>query len=297
MPRIVLSGHGYSLAVNPDYGANLTGLSWRHPAGADIEILRGCSDEALQPGLPSPVGCFPLAPFANRIDGGVFEHAGRRHILPMNRPEENVAIHGLSRFEPFEVVSQGEGSIALLHRHRGEVFAYDLLQEVAIERDGVVIRLEATNRGAAMPFGIGLHPFFRQEAGARLRLTAAVRSQSDKRYLPLRFVAARTEPDFTEGSDLERLGGFDAHYACWKPRIAILERPWADVAVAVSARGTFTNLHLFVGPDCDFVCIEPVSHVPDVHNRRKLEQFGDLAVLETGAVTAGEMRIAVSALA
>lgn len=296
MSRITLSADGYELAVNPDYGANLTALSWRHPDGRQVDLLRGCDDRALVPGEPSPVGCFPMAPFANRIDGGSFSHAGRDYALPINRPQDRCAIHGFSRFAPFEIVSQGEDAISLLHRHRGDVFAYDLAQDIGIDARGVAVRLAVTNRGAAMPFGIGLHPYFRLEAGARLRFSAAQRSESNERHLPLRFVPAQTAPDLGAGLALADVAGFDAHYAGWEPRFVELERPGAGLSIRVSGEEAFSNLHLYVGPDRDFVCIEPVSHVPDVHNRSEFAQHGDLAALGQGEVLAGTMRISASGI-
>jgi aldose 1-epimerase len=294
MSRITLSAHGYELAVNPDYGANLTALSWRHPDGRLIDILRSCDDTSLIPGEPSPVGSFPMVPFANRIDGGRFSHAGRDYALPINRPQDRCAIHGFSRFAAFEILSQGEGTISLLHRHRGDVFAYDLVQDIIIDARGVAVRLAVTNRGAAMPFGVGLHPYFRLEAGARLRFSAAQRSESDDRYLPLRFVSTQTAPDLGGGIALADVAGFDAHYSGWEPRLVELERPAAGLSIKVRGEEAFSNLHLYVGPDRDFVCIEPVSHIPDAHNRSDLAQHGELAVLGDGETLAGTMRIFVS---
>ncbi|POR48279.1 aldose 1-epimerase [Bosea psychrotolerans] len=296
MSRITLAAHGYELAVNPDYGANLTALSWRHPDGRLIDILRGCDDTALIPGEPSPVGCFPMAPFANRIDGGSFSYASHDYALPINRPQERCAIHGFSRFAAFEILSRGEGAISLLHRQRGEVFAYDLVQDIIVDARGVAVRLAITNRGAAMPFGVGLHPYFRLEAGARLRFSAAHRSESDDRYLPLRFIPVQTAPDLGAGLALVDVAGFDAHYSSWEPRLVALERPSAGLSIKLRGEEAFSNLHLYVGPDRDFVCIEPVSHIPDAHNRSDLAQHGKLAVLGHGEVLAGTMRISASAM-
>src|SRR3546814_2985329 len=137
MPSVVLSAHGYRLAVNPRSGGSITGLAWRHPAGAETGILRACRDDQLVPGGSSPLGCFPMAPFANRIDGGVFRHDGTSYELPVDRPEEQVAIHGLSRFAPFSVELRTESRLRLVHHHRGDVFAYDLSQEFVLGPNGL----------------------------------------------------------------------------------------------------------------------------------------------------------------
>jgi len=296
MARVTLSGHGYWVAVDPEYGANLTGMTWRDRPGSEIDILRACADEDLVPGAPSPVGCFPMAPFANRIDGGTFPFAGQVHVVPINRPEENVAIHGLSRFESFRIVLQTDLAVRLLHPYRGDSFAYDLLQEISIDPSGVSLSLTLVNRGRPMPFGIGLHPYFVREAGARLCFGASVRSQAEERHLPVRFIAAQSGPPFSSGAALEGLDGFDAHYSGWKPRRAVLERPEARIAMTMSAEGAFSNLHVYVPPGGSLVCIEPVSHVPNVHNRTTLSRFGKLSVLETGGTLSGRMHLCVTPL-
>ena len=96
-PLVTLAAHGYRLSVSPLHGASLTGLTWQAKSG-EVSILRPCDASTLSIGEPSPVSCFVMAPFANRIDGGVFTYDGRRHTLAINRPEEDVAIHGLSRW-------------------------------------------------------------------------------------------------------------------------------------------------------------------------------------------------------
>jgi aldose 1-epimerase len=138
-----------------------------------------------------------------------------------------------------------------------------------------------------MPFGIGLHPYFVRDEGARLKFRARVRFVSDSRNLPMRAIAAVDGPDFRQGVLLQDLPWFDSHYAQWEPRTAFLERPDAGLSVTISARGVFRNLHVFAPHASDFVCIEPVSHVPDVANRRPFASLGDLHFLSPGESLSG----------
>lgn len=296
MTQIVLSAHGYRLSVAPDFGANITGLDWTDRMGRVVPILRACNDDQLVPHTPSPVGCFPMAPFANRIDGGIFSLGGRIHVLPVNRPDENVAIHGLSRFEPFDLISLTDSTLRLIHRYRGDVFAYDLIQEFRVDPSGVSTQLTIINQGDRMPFGLGLHPYFVREEAARLHFHALSVSQAEERHLPARFIPCHAGPEFATGSPLDELDDFDAHYAGWEPRRAVLDRPGADIRVTLSAAGAFSNLHVYVPTGGGLVCIEPVSHVPDVHNRTMLTGFGDLVTLRTGDGLSGSMNISASQL-
>jgi aldose 1-epimerase len=294
--RVDLSAHGFRLSVAPDFGANITGMDWIDETGRWVSILRSCGEDQLVPHAPSPVGCFPMAPFANRIDGGNFAYGGRTHRLPVNRPDENVAIHGLSRFEPFERLSQTDSSLRLLHRCRRGVFSYDLVQTIQLDPSGVSVRLTILNRGDRMPFGLGLHPYFVREEAASLQFHASSLSQADERHLPSRFISSHLGPSFAAGARLEGLDDFDGHYAGWKPRRVALKRPGAGIRVSLSATEAFSNLHVYVPPGGDTVCIEPVSHVPNVHNQTKLASFGTLVELNSGDALSGSMHVSVSRL-
>ncbi|MBM6593143.1 aldose epimerase family protein [Microvirga pudoricolor] len=296
MTQVNLSAQGFRLSVAPDFGANITGLDWIDEAGRAVSILRSCSDDQLVPHAPSPVGCFPMAPFANRIDGGIFAFGGRTHRLPVNRPDENVAIHGLSRFERFERISQTDSSLRLLHRCRHDVFSYDLVQAIKLDPSGVSVQLTILNRGDRMPFGLGLHPYFVREEAASLQFHASSLSQAEERHLPSRFISSHSGPPFAAGALLDGLEDFDGHYAGWEPRRVVLERPGAGIRVSLCATDAFSNLHVYVPPGGDAVCIEPVSHVPNVHNQAKLASFGDLVELNSGDALSGSMHVSVSQL-
>jgi aldose 1-epimerase len=297
MERIVLSAYGYRLSVSPKFGASIMGLDWSGGRGRSVPILRACEDDHLLPNRPPPVGCFLMAPFANRIDGGAFSFDGRTYVLPINHPGENVAIHGLSRFASFDIVSQTASTLNLMHCYRGDVFAYDLFQECRVDRSGISVQLAIHNRGKRMPFGLGLHPYFIREQRTQLLFCASAMSQSEERHLPARFVPSRLGPDFSAGTQLDALDSFDAHYSGWDVRQATLHRPEIGIQVTLSAEGAFTNLHIYVPPGGELVCIEPVSHVPDVHNRQALAEHGNINILDPGGKLSGSMRLSVSSKA
>ena len=119
-------------------------------------------------------------------------------------------------------------------------------------------------------------------------------SQPEERHLPARFVPSRLGPGFSAGTQLDALDNFDAHYSGWDVRKAVLHRPKVGIQVALSAEGAFTNLHIYVPPEGDLICIEPVSHVPDVHNRPMLAEYGNIDILHPGDKLSGNMRISVS---
>jgi aldose 1-epimerase len=296
MECIVLSAYGYRLSVSPKFGASITRLDWSSRTGCSVPILRACEDDQLLANRPSPVGCFLMAPFANRIDGGTFSFDGRTYVVTINHPGENVAIHGLSRFASFDVISQTASTLSLMHCYRGDVFAYDLVQECRVDPSGVSVQLTISNHGKRMPFGLGLHPFFMREQRTQLQFCASAMSQSEERHLPARFVPSRLGPGFSAGTQLNVLDNFDAHYSGWDVRQAVVHRPEAGIQVTLSAEGAFKNLHIYVPPGGDLICIEPVSHVPDVHNRMFLAEYGNINILNPGDKLSGSMGISVSSI-
>ena len=228
-----------------------------------------------------------MAPFANRIDRGVFTYDGRRHTLAINRPEEDVAIHGLSRVAPFKIVDHTGDKARLLHRHPAmcsPMICSRLCREA--RRSHRLARDQS--RCGTMPFGIGLHPYFVRDEGTRLKFRARVRFVSDSRNLPMRAIAAVDGPDFRQGVLLQDLPWFD-HYAQWEPRTALLDRPDAGLSVTMSARGGVSKSSCVCADASDFVCIEPVSHVPDVANRRPSAPLGDLHFLSPGESLSGRL--------
>lgn len=231
-------------------------------------------------------GAFIMAPWANRLDGGRLPTLGLEHRLPINRPQDNTAIHGLSRDRPW-TVAVAEPAHALLMQHvdttgAGLPWRYAIRLGVTLAHDAA-ITLEITNLGdLPAPFGLGWHPFFRRPVGTRLRFNAATRFSRDARALP---VAAQPTTGI-DGDEAAYLG-LDTHFAGWDGT-AEIARP--DCRLRLVASGALAgNLQVFA-PGADAVlCVEPVSHVPDAPNRPDLAPHGALTLLPPGAALRGDV--------
>lgn len=280
-----------SLGLLPALGGAIAWLDWQRGSGAPVPLLRRADAAAIASGDPSRLACFPLVPFANRIAGSRFTFGGCEHHLPINRPPNPMAIHGSSFQAPWEVAEHGAGMARLVHRHRAAhaPFRYRAEQVFSLGEDGLRIALSVTHEGdAPMPYGIGLHPWFPRPPGTRLRLGAGLMLPPDADLLPTHPVPA--PPPLAAGVAAEALAPFDACLAGWDGQATIT---WPDLGcgVAVAAGGAFGNAHLFVPPDRLVLCVEPVSHVPNVHNRPDLNRLGSLAVLEPGHSLRGEVTL------
>jgi aldose 1-epimerase len=62
--------------------------------------------------------------------------------------------------------------------------------------------------------------------------------------------------------------------------------------ITMTASDVFSFFHVYVPPDDDYFCAEPVSAMPDAVNRRDVNGHG-LRILPPGEAVSGWMRISV----
>ncbi|MFT4151890.1 MAG: aldose 1-epimerase [Paracoccaceae bacterium] len=284
---IPLEGHGYRLTLDPDRGGSLLSLDMRQ--GEDwVALLEPLADPAA--GLRA--GSFVMAPFANRIADGRFTFQGRDFALPVNRPAEGMAIHGFARDRVWQVraTTDDHARLSLRLDDPALPWRFDLDQRVTLSPAGVEVALAMTNTGdTPMPFGMGLHPWFRKPQGATIRFRTAKSLRRDARGLPL--AEAGEHPEFAPETALP-LGEtpwFDGVFPDWAPREALIRWPGEAVEIRLTATGALRHLHVFVPDDRPVFCAEPVSHLPDAINRPALPQMD---VLAPGESLSGAMILA-----
>jgi len=288
-----LTAHGYDLTLDALNGASLTALRWLKPDGTWFEILHPCP-----PAITARTGgCFVMAPFANRLDGGRFPGARGPIQLPVNRPEEDLAIHGFSRDRAWRVVDASGDRLTLVDKFAepGNPFAYTLTQEISLSSSGVELRLRLTNTATeSLPYGLGFHPWFRKTASTRLTFEATTGFGRDPRGFATDPVPPDQGPTFSSAVDVSAMPWFDGHYAGWTSRTAAIDWLSDGGRMTMQARGALTNLQVYVPDNLPVLCVEPVSHVPDVHNRRDLAGYGDVARLAPGETIEGTMILCCS---
>lgn len=255
-----------------------------------IDITQPVSDASRVLRNSSWLGSFVMVPFANRIAGGRFAYEGRQVVLPINRPEHQAAIHGFSRGRVWSVREYSETSLILTDAFHEPGIAYAYNATLAYVLTGAALRIELTvtnNGGQAMPFGLGHHPWFNRTPKTQVRLDAMGWFKKDPRTLP---VARIENPDETGRIQMTpaRRMGLDRHYYGWRRKATIIW-PEAGAGMHLTASPVLGNLHLFVPQDRPAICLEPVSHVPDVVNRRRYAPYGDMTTLAPGESLTGAM--------
>jgi aldose 1-epimerase len=258
-----------------DWSATLLPLE-----GAAFARLERAGVPVLAP-LPSaadpnatPAGAFWMMPWANRMAGGVLGPGWR---LPVNRGDEDTAIHGLSRDHPFDVASAALDRVRLVQDVEVAPYAYRAALAIRLRPEGLSVAAMIINRGdAPAPIGLGWHPWFARRPGQRVSFTATHRLRADARMLPVDAVA---DAGFT-GAAVEDLIGTDAHFAGWRGTARLED---ASLRLELRAGGAWSrNLQLFLPPHADAICLEPVSHVPDAPNRPTLAPHGALRLVPAG---------------
>jgi len=273
MRSIGIGGGGWAASIRPGDGGGVAALGF---AGRDLLVPAPA-------GVPlgGPFGAFWMIPWANRLDGGRIEG----HRLPINRPQDWTAIHGLSRDREWAVAERAADRLLLVQRAAVGPWRYEARLDHRAGPGGFVLDLAVTNTGrAAFPFGAGWHPWFPRDPATRLAFGAGHRCAHDARGLP---VAAET----VAGVDAAEAGllGLDTHFAGWDG-VARLALP--GLALTMTAGGALaTNLQVYAPPALPVLCVEPSSHLPDAPNRGALAALGPMRVLAPGETLAGRITL------
>jgi aldose 1-epimerase len=282
---VAIAGGDWTAVLLPGQGAAFARLAWR-----GIEVLAplplGADPNA------SFAGAFLMAPWTNRLDDGRLPVGGIPYHLPVNRPADDTAIHGLVRDAPWQVAEEGAARLVLTQagdaKAAGVPWHWQARLEVALGAAGATIALALTNAGMLpFPFGCGWHPFFARPAGTRLRFAATTLFARDARCLP---IAAQPSPGVD--GDEHAYEGLDTHFAGWDGAAEIL-RP--DMALRLQASGAWAgNLQVFAPAGSAILCVEPVSHVPDAPNRPDFAGHGSLTMLSPGDTLQARLVISAS---
>lgn len=267
-PTHTLHAGAHTLDVAPTLGGRLASLRSLRADGSQIDWLAPLDAGQGFDGHQWPKsGCYPLLPFSNRIREGRFRWQGRDVALPAN-PGQAHAMHGFGHARPWTVVQQGGDHIVmtLAHEPAGEDWPWPMQawQTFRLAEAGLDAEMAIRNDGdAAMPVGGGFHPFFARVPGLRVRFDAELMWPADAGGVATgrttvgereRFLRERNLPD----------GDLSVYYSGWK-RIATLKRP-EGAALTLRAGDGLDHLVLHAPGGCDFVCLEPVSHVADAVN-------------------------------
>lgn len=259
---LTLTSGASSIVVAPETGGGLAG--WML---GTTPLLRRALPQAMVEGDPHALACFPLLPYANRIGLRRFPWDGREYTLQDNFGGDPHTIHGVGWRRAWVVVEARAGCAILALAHAPDAdwpFAFHARLEYRLHAAGLTVRLSLTNHHHSdAPAGIGLHPYFPKVPGLALRFPAAGAWRNGEDALPRTHGPVPREWEHGRSRRVAR-SRLDNCFTGWPGTAEVLA---GRASLRIEADAAFGNLQVFTPGWADFVCLEPVSHVPDALNR------------------------------
>jgi aldose 1-epimerase len=266
------------LALRPDLGGCMAGL-WRN----ELPVLRSNEPAALSGARLS--GCYPLAPYSNRLGYRRFRWLGREYTTLPNFDDNPHSVHGVAWQRPWDVLGTSPTTAALGYRHAGDAhwpFDFELEQHFALDAAAMEVRLRFTNRAPhAQPAGLGWHPYFPKRARSRLHIELAERWDNDATGLPVRRVA---QPGID--ADVAHLE-FDNCFEGWRGAARL-----RDEKLSLRLTSSLPYLVVFTPQAKPYYCVEPVGHVSNAIHMADPAAHG-LASVEPGQSLEAWMRLEI----
>jgi aldose 1-epimerase len=261
---MILESPSLRLQVEPACGGGLARFDWIG-SGAPVALMRAFESDAAS-SIPDPnrLACYPLIPWSGRVSGGGFRVGERRVELPLNRDDEPWPIHGSGWQRAWRVErASASEAMLMLDDAIADAYRYRAALHYRLDDATLHVSLSATNTGAAaMPFGLGLHPFFPKHGDARLCAPASGIWHNDGRTpLPVARTSVPAQWDFAREASLPE--GLDNPFDGWNGRATI---HWPQRKLRLEIAADVDRYVVYVPARQDFFCFEPVDHAADAVN-------------------------------
>lgn len=284
---IELRSRGARAVILPEYGGRLHELFLKR-GEAEEPILWGPEDVVEYAERPTRGGCFPMAPWPNRIRGSRFAWGGREWEVPSDGKPN--AIHGRVLDHVWEVHSFTSEVVELSCTFdEGWPWAGSAWQRFELGETWLTMRLEVRSASERFPAGCGWHPWFRRDAfGAehvRLTMDAGERYELDAQ-LPTGTVGRPVgDHDLSGGPEIGSRRLDDCYRGIRRP----IEIDWGVAAIRMVTSCQEPHVQVFT-PEYA-LCVEPQTCAPDAFNlaARGVNDVG-FAVAEPGAPVSIESR-------
>jgi aldose 1-epimerase len=274
--------------VRRDVGGAMSGF-WRMDGTAAVPILRPA---AASPTTALQMSSFPLVPFCNRIENGRFKWEGQVIKLSPNDPNDEYPLHGYGWKSAWSVIERTAERVELHWTpESGEwPWAFEAHQSIALQPDALQIDLSVVNRDTRpMPAGLGHHPYYPLTQHTRFTADVEFKCETNARLIPTQLVPVPKGGIF--GDRRTPYGhSLDNTFVGWKGP-ALIEQRDPPIRIEITADPAHSALAVFVPPHGEFLCVEPVTNVPNALNEPKAAV--PLRTLASGEGMHSSMRIAV----
>lgn len=291
-----LKAGSLAAALVPEAGGIVTRLTWRGPDGRLHDVLRPSPGAAPSTAAPNFFGTWAMLPFANRAFGSVVDDGERRFVVPAN--DRDGTIHGFGWQSAWQVTGRDHAQATLEHRRTEgpDAYRYRARQEVLLDEAGMTICFSIVNEAeAALPFGLGHHPWFPCAADTRLSLHAEGALIFGEAFRATGRLA------FADGGPYARAPVFRStevtawSFLGWNGR-ARIETPSAGLAITLTASENLNCPVVWAPAGADFLCVEPQSHAIGAPSEPAARLAAPLQRLAPGEALEGWLRIVPDAV-
>jgi len=262
--RLLLRNERFLVEVWPEAGGGVARFD--HIETAPRALFRRTVEKAEL--RPIDLSCWPLLPYSNRIAQGCFSFHGETFRIPPHEASFPHALHGVGWQSCWRTIDPATTTCRLALEHMADArwpFDFAASQSFALDDSGLTIVTALVNRDdRPMPFGLGQHPYVARPRGTRLFASVDAVWSIDETSLPVERVP------LPEGWDLRKGCLLDAAVIdnCFEPFRGSVTVVWPDGgALIMECSDNLRRLVVYNPAGEDFVCIEPVTHMPDAFNR------------------------------
>lgn len=284
--RIYELGNGpLKIQVIPKLGMNITRIEYGRHRIVDWDKER--YDKRRLFGVPV------LFPTPNRVRDGRFIFDGRSYPGRM---------HGLVRNAPLRLLQSQpdliEGCLSIGRESKFySLFPFDckLTIRIVVRNNAIEWFYRLQNRdGRLLPYGLGLHPFWRKIGRTRITVNAHRLLEKDRDMTPngRSFRTAGTDYDLGSPVDLEGLD-LDHYFTdLEKPETAVIDYRDIGLRIGLEASEEFDHFVVYTPADKPYFCLENQSCSCDAHNlyHRGYKELSGLRILEPGGTAEGSIR-------
>ena len=252
---------------------------WRS-SGVDVLKTQPHSGDYLE-GLPL-WGCFPMAPFCNRLTPTVLPAHPDAIRFNANWPLEGLALHGTVYDAEWHAAKATGTHLEIACTVRAADRSDIGLCTKSIELTEAGLRLSIAFRyglEGTMLAGVGLHPWFNAPACVQFRAAHRLDYSDDMVHC----TAVPTEHIVLSSAEDD---GHDCCYAGLGGPILLRADAWPDdLQITTNA----PCAHVFLSNDFQSVCVEPVSHAPNAAHNEVSAAQGPLRQVSQGDSVAIDM--------
>jgi aldose 1-epimerase len=280
-----------SVGLVPTIGGS---VSYLRRGGVDAMRPLSVADQAA--GNVLGVAMFPMLPYANRIVGNSFAFDGTTYRVEANNPPEKYNVHGTGWHRSWRVESRSDHdavlSLKVIEPHAA--YSYRATQHFTVDDDGLTVLMAIANAGAvAMPFGLGLHPWFERDADVTVQFRAKRFYLEEPEGVSGNAISLPPELDFAAARPLPQ-GWRNNDYGGWDG-VAAIHYPSRGLTLEMRAEPVFGHLMVYADPTKSYFCAEPQTNASGAFNRPGGMSDPDegVLVLQPGESASGSVRFDV----